>query len=170
MTTKDSSLDSSRFDAAVKGAAARREADRKAPARERKDIMGGIKLKLSVNGSVDGYHLYWENDEDGAIETLLYEGFEFVSQAEVHMEKAIVSDTDLGDRISRYVGKKSDGSPLRAYLLKCPETMWQERENVRYAAADVRDSDIRSRGNNPDNGQYRPKGYATTLATNDRVK
>lgn len=170
MTKIDTSSDNARFDVAVKGAAARREAERKSPARERKDTMGGMKLKLSVNGSIEGYHLYWENDEDGAIETLLYDGFEFVSQAEVNMEKAIVSDTDLGDRISRYVGAKSDGSPLRAYLLKCPENMWQDRENVRYKEADARDNDIRSRSSSPDTGQYRPKGYATTLATNDKVK
>lgn len=174
MTTNDkatklqtaSSADSDRFDMAVRGAAARRESERKSPPRERKASMGGMRLKLSVNGSVEGYHLYWENDEDGAIETLLYEGFDFVTPIEVDMESAIVQDSDLGNRISRYVGKKADGTPLRAYLLKCPDEVWSNRESDRYAIADSRDRDIRAGTVQNSDGRYVPKNMAINVDTN----
>lgn len=161
--------DKERFDVAVKSASIRREADRKSPTRERTEDLGGAKLRLSVNGSVEGYHLYWENDEDGAIERLLHEGFDFVSQAEVNMEKAVVGDADLGDRISRYVGRLSDGSPQRAYLLKCPDEIWKKRVDARYAEADSRERDIRTRGANTREGQYVPQGGGANLQTNSRI-
>jgi hypothetical protein len=174
MTTNDklmklqtsASADSDRFDVAVRGAAARRESERKSPQRERKGNMGGMRLKLAVNGSVEGYHLYWENDDDGAIETLLYDGFDFVTPAEVEMESAIVQDTDLGNRISRYVGKKSDGSPLRAYLLKCTDTVWDERERARYEQADTWDSAIKAGTIQNSDGRYQPKGMGINVDTN----
>jgi hypothetical protein len=127
--------------------------------------MGGMRLKLSVNGSIEGFHLYWENDDDGAIETLLYAGFEFVAPTEVQMESAIVQDSDLGNRISRYVGKKSDGSPLRAYLLKCPEEIWSEREHARYEQADQWDSAIKAGKIQHSEGRYIPKGVNINLDT-----
>lgn len=161
----ENAQDNARFNVAVKGAAARRESERKTPARERKADMGGMRLKLSVNGKVDGYHLYWENDEDGAIETLLYAGFDFVTPAEVEMESAIVQDKDLGNRVSRYVGKKSDGSPLRAYLLKCPDDVWTERERDRYSQADKWDGAIKAGTIQHGDGRYKPKGVNIELDT-----
>jgi hypothetical protein len=154
----------------------RRESQRKeteAP-RERAKKFGGPRLKLDVPGAIPGYHLYWENDDDGAIEQLLNEGFEFVRPDEVHMQSAtmsrtaIVADGDVTDRVSRQVGKKEDGTSLRAYLLKCPEDLWKERENYRHEAADERDAAIRAgRVQNPD-GMYRPKGVETLVDTGFR--
>lgn len=158
--------DDARFTRATRGAAAsRKESERKGATRERKADMGGMRLKLSVKGRVDGYHLYWENDDDGAIETLLYAGFEFVTPKEVEMQAAIVQDSDLGNRVSRYVGKKSDGSPLRAYLLKCPDEVWADRENDRYRQADAWDSAIKAGQIQQTDGRYKPKGLNIDLDT-----
>lgn len=137
--------------------------------RERAKKFGGLRLKMAVLGEIPGYHLYWENDDEGAIEQLLYEGFEFVRPGEVNMQSAtmsrnaIVGDSDITDRVSRYVGSKADGSPLRAFLLKCPDDIWSERESERYAAADERDAAIRAgRVQSPD-GMYKPKGVEISV-------
>jgi hypothetical protein len=159
------SPDKARFDLAERGAAARRESQRKMSPRERTVQMGGARLKLAVRGTIDGYKMYWENDDNGAIEALLYDGFDFVSPAEAEMESALVQDADLGDRVSRYVGKKADGSPLRAYLLKCPQDVWDERENARYAQADEWDSAIKAGKIQHGDGRYTPKGANISLDT-----
>lgn len=157
--------DRQRFDRAAEGARVRRSHQRQEGARERDADLGGARLKLSVRGELPGFHLYWENDEDGAIEQLLYDGFEFVTPEEVQMTSAFVSDADLGHRISRFVGKKSDGSPLRAYLLKCPNEIWAEREKHRYAQADTWDSAIKAGRIQHDEGRYTPKGVDISLNT-----
>ena len=159
--------DAARLDAAVSASRARREANRNAP-RQRDENLGGMRLKMSVNGTIDGHHMYWENDEDGAIEQLLYEGFEFVLPEEVRMQSVIVQDADLGNRVSRYVGKKSDGSPLRAYLLKCPDDIWADREASRYRQADEWDSAIRQGKIQHGDGRYKPKGTDINLDTKFR--
>ena len=150
-------------------ASARRESQR--PTAERTRVnpgFGGPRLKLSVNGEIPGYHLYWENDDEGAIEQLLFEGFEFVEPSEVHMTSHIVADADTANRVSRYVGKKADGSPMRAYLLKCPDEVWADREAYRYSEADERDRAIREGQIQPDSGRYMPKGVSINLDTQFR--
>ena len=151
----------------------RRESQRKgkeAP-RERTKGFGGPRMKMAVRGKIPGYHLYWENDDEGAIEQLLYEGFEFVRPDEVNMQSAtmsktaIVGDSDIANRVSRYVGSKADGSPLRAFLLKCPDDVWSDRESVRYEAADERDAAIRAGRVQSADGMYKPKGVETSIDT-----
>lgn len=160
--------DRMRLDRASEGARVRRSHQRKEGERDRPADLGGARLKLGVNGSIAGSHLYWENDEDGAIEQLLYAGFEFVAPEEVNMTSAFVSDADLGHRISRFVGKKSDGSALRAYLLKCSDEIWAEREEARYAQANVWDTAIKAGKIMHDDGRYIPKGTAINLDTQFR--
>lgn len=160
--------DSDRLDAAVRSAAARRESQKDSAQRERAPVPGGLGLKLSVYGTVDGYHLYWENDENGAIEQLLYEGFEFVDPSEVKMASAFVVDGDVSHRLSRYVGKRDDGGPLRAYLMKCPDEIWAERERVRYQMADKRDAAIRQSVDKPGEGRYNLQNFSPELNTQYR--
>lgn len=152
----------------------RRESQRKAASRERTKNFGGPRMKMAVFGDIPGHHLYWENDDEGAIEQLLYEGFEFVHPDEVGMQsatmskKAVVSDTDIANRVSRYVGTKADGSPLRAFLLKCPEELWKERESHRYEEADSRDAAIRAGRVQDPAGMYKPKGVNIEVDTTFR--
>ena len=149
-------------------AAVRRESQRPEAPRERVKNFGGPRLKLGVLGEIPGYHLYWENDEEGAIEQLLYEGFEFALPIEVRMVSHIVQDADVADRVSRYVGKKADGTPLRAYLLKCPDEVWADLEADRYAQADAWDSAIREGKIQADPSMYRPKSADIKLDTKFR--
>lgn len=140
------------------GQVVRRESDREGAQRSRPDQFGGMRLQMSVNGELPGYHLYWENDENGAIEQLLAEGFDFVTQTELNTRKAnaVVEDLDISSVVSRFVkGQKVDGSPLRAYLMKCPDDIWREREQARYDQADAWDADIRQKAANPEDGLRR---------------
>ena len=148
--------------------AVRRESDRTEAPRERPKNFGGPRLKLGVIGEIPGFHLYWENDDEGAIEQLLYEGFEFVEPAEVRMQSHIVADKDVANRVSRYVGKKADGSPLRAYLMKCSDEIWAEREADRYERANQWDSAIKQGKVQPDSGRYLPKGVNIDVDTSFR--
>lgn len=140
--------------------------------RERSNNFGGARLKLSVAGTIEGYHLYWANDEAGEIETLLDEGFEFVQSSEVRAGKigrqAVVADDDIGNRISRYVGKDSDGSPMRAYLLKCKDAVWVQRQAAREAEADGLDASIRAQAVRTGDGRYVPKGLESSIKTNQK--
>ena len=140
--------------------------------RERANTLGGIQLQLYVHGEIPGYHLYWENDENGAIEQLLMAGFDFVTQDELNAKQAkIVPDLDITSCISRYIkGMRADGQPLRAYLMKCPDEIWNERENARYAAADQRDHDIYEQAVNPNTraGFRKPNGVETHMDTQYR--
>lgn len=163
-----SSAEKERLDNALVAAKARRAAllaggSRTEADRERAEDLGGLRLKLSVQGRIEGYHLYWENDQDGAIETLLFEGFEFAEPAEVKMQSAFVADADLGNRVSRYVGRKEDGSPLRAYLMKCPDEIWETREQRRYAQADNWDAAIHQSINDRSDGRYKPAGVNSKI-------
>lgn len=150
---------------ATVAAVIRRESQRSGAARVRPENLGGIRLKLSVIGRIEGFHLYWENDDEGAIEQLLHEGFEFVQPSEVSMQSHIVMDSDIADRVSRYVGKKADGTPMRAFLLKCSDEEWADREASRYAQANAWDNDIRAGRVQQDSGRYTPKGVRIALDT-----
>ena len=152
-------------------AAIQRDADRQksGAVRERAPDLGGPQLKLSVIGEVPGHHMYWENDEDGKIEQLLYEGFDFVSQDEVQRGSDLVADMDLTNRISRYVGRHQDGSPLRAYLMKCPNELWEQRQARTQRTVNDWDEQIRNGRMKPQEGQYTPKGYTNKFETNAKV-
>ncbi len=120
-----------------------------------------------MSGTIPGYHLYWENDENGAIEGLLQEGFDFVSQDELNQQQPlIVPDLDISSVISKYVkGQKVDGSPLRAYLMKCTDEMWADREKARYRQADEWENQIRAGAMSPSNGQYKPRNSTASIDT-----
>jgi hypothetical protein len=152
-------------------AAIARDAERQknGAVRERTPDLGGPQLKLSVIGEVPGHHMYWENDEDGKIEQLLYEGFDFVSPDEVRRGSDLVADMDLTNRISRYVGRHQDGSPLRAYLMKCPDEIWEQRQTRSQRQVNDWDEQIRNGRMKPQEGQYLPKGVTSKLETNAKV-
>jgi hypothetical protein len=150
---KASAADSSRLLAARRhGRSVREERkDGEAP-REREVNLGGLTLQLHVHGSIPGYKLVWENDDNGAIENRLHQGFDFVLQSELNERSAkMVPDEEISSVISRFVkGTRNDGQALRAYLLKLPEEQWAELENQRYVAADEWDRAIRQQAEHPD--------------------
>lgn len=146
--------------AASEARVARTNSEREVAPRERTNTLGGLeaRLKLAVRGEIDGHVLYWENDQNGAIEELLYEGFEFVKPSEIALTSHVVKDADLIDRVSRFVGRQEDGTPLRAFLMKCPEEIWDERTQRREAQADDWDEAIYRQFTTPERGRYSLQG------------
>lgn len=146
----------------------RREDDRKQLPRERSAYTGGMKLKLKVFGDIPGYHMFWENDQDAAIEQLLEYGFEFVSKSEVTMNSHIVADDSVDSRVSKYVGSKQDGSPLRAYLMKVTNEIWDEIQQVNQAQADEWEDGIRRGATSDVENRYIPKGFEPKVTSGIR--
>jgi hypothetical protein len=140
--------------------------------RERESDLGGMRLQMYVNWTIPGYHGYWANDEDGYVESLLMDGFDFVTQDELYQGKAVVvPDLDISSCVSKFVkGTRSDGQALRAYLMKIPEEQWKVREDRRHAAADKRDREIHRKATDPNraDGFYRPDSVNTTIDTGYR--
>ena len=90
------------------------------PSQERKrNVFNGTQGKITVNFTIDGYHLHGFNDEDGRIADALDGGYEFVSPEEVGgvKENVVSRNTDLGDKVRWLVGRTADGGPL--YCLWC---------------------------------------------------
>lgn len=157
--------------AARAAAIAIRDKDRTGAEREREPDLGGPRLKLSVGGTIPGHHLYWENDEDGKIEQLLFDGFDFVATGEVRRSSDLVADLDLTDRISRYVGRREDGTALRAYLMKCPDEIWKQRKAREQLQVNQWEKQIREGRMKPsDRTQYVPEGYESKLESNAAVR
>lgn len=138
----------------------RRDEDRaEAPRTRRTTNLGGARMKLAVFGQVKGHHLYWCNDEDAAVEQLLAEGFSFVKPAEVNMQSiGVVQDGDITDRLSKYVGTTANGGPLRAYLLKCPQAIWDDIQAASQDQANAWDSAILAGAVGAVDSRYKPKG------------
>jgi hypothetical protein len=131
------------------------QAQRDGAVRERESDLGGVQLQLAVIGEIPGYHLYWANDENGYVEGLLMQGFDFVTQDELYTRKSkVVEDLEISSCVSKYVkGTRADGQALRAYLMKCPDDVWSERESRRHAMADKWDRDIKRQALEPSKEQ-----------------
>ena len=133
--------------------------------RGREAELGGLRLKLSVPQRLEGMHLFFQNDtDDGAIEQLLSNGFSFVLKSEVGLGRksaTVVADDDITDRVSRFVGRNEDGTPMRAYLMKCAEEVWEAMQDRSLAEAGGREDTLNQAVTNPDSreGRYKPGRY-----------
>lgn len=88
------------------------------PKRRRRASVGGHALKLGAP-TRPGYTRRWVNDADNRIAELDELAYEFVH------ERGIQTD-DPSSRVSRIVGTKANGEPLRAYLMETPDELYAE--------------------------------------------
>ena len=150
-------------------AATRNTSEREEKPRSRRNPgLGGAQLKLEIGkAGIPGFHLYWENDIDARLERLLGAGFEFASKEEVGMaslQQRVVADSEIDSRVSKYVGTSEDGKAMRAYLMKCPEDLWEDIQHCINDVADSRDRDILESANRGGE-RYQPKGYETKVTS-----
>lgn len=82
------------------------------PGRRRRASVGGHSLKLSAPAR-DGYVRRWFNDDNNRIAEAKELAYEHVTD-----QSAQSSSSDT--RISRLVGTKANGEPLRAFLMETP--------------------------------------------------
>ena len=81
--------------------------------RRRRGKVGGHALKLSAPVRA-GFVRRWVNDDDMRIAQAHDLAYDFVTDASAQT-------SDVGSRISRQVGTKANGEPLRAYLMETPD-------------------------------------------------
>jgi len=86
--------------------------------RRRRSSTGGHSLKLSAP-TRKGYTRRWFNDDGNRIADAEELAYDFVHEAGI-------TTSDPGTRISRLVGTKANGEPLRAYLMETPDELYAE--------------------------------------------
>jgi hypothetical protein len=117
----------------------------KKPVRRNRGAFNGTRGKLQVGKPIQGYHLYFFNDEPGRIQAALDAGWEFVSPDEVGYASTNVTNrnVDLGDRVS-VIGMKNDqGQPVQQVLLKIKQEWWEEDQADIQKRNDKTDAAIR---------------------------
>jgi hypothetical protein len=132
------------------------------PAQERKrNVFNGTQGKLSVNYTIEGYHLHGFNDENGRIADALDGGYEFVTPEEVGgvKENVVSRNTDLGDKVRWLVGRTTEGGPLYCYLMKIKQEWFEEDQAILQAKNNLIDDAIR-KGRNTKDGSSAEGFYA----------
>jgi len=81
--------------------------------RRRRGSVGGHALKLGGVPERKGFVRRWVNDDANRLAEVEELAYTFV-------EDPRVQSSDTGSRISRLVGTKATGEPLRAYLMETP--------------------------------------------------
>ena len=134
------------------------------PTQERKrNVFNGTQGKITVNFTIDGYHLHGFNDENGRITDALDGGYEFVSPEEVGgvKENVVSRNTDLGDKVRFLVGRTADGGPLYCYIMKIKQEWYEEDQAALQSKNNLIDDAIRNGKNTKDGtsseGFYTPR-------------
>lgn len=86
--------------------------------RRRRASVGGHALKLAAPTRED-YTRRWVNDDGNRIANAEELAYDYVSDPSI-------KSTGEGSRISRLVGTKANGEPLRAYLMETPNELHAE--------------------------------------------
>lgn len=117
------------------------------PRRRRQFSSAQLAARLGVSPALlDSvrYAYRWINDDD---RSRLHAKTQEDDWDIVHNDGSAKEDTaDLGTAVSRIVGTKKDGSPMRAYLCRKLMTYFDEDQKAKKAALDLQLADLR-RGN-----------------------
>lgn len=122
--------------------------------------LGRARQKLTVP-ELPGCKLRWINDVGGRLLQAEAGGYEYVTKQEVgHVGESVESgNTDVGNRVSKVVGKDENHNPLRAYLMKIKKTWYDEDQAEKQKQIDEVDRAIREgrHESQHDDGRYIPK-------------
>lgn len=88
------------------------------PKRRRRASVGGHAMRLSAPAK-PGFVRRWFNDDGNRIAMAIDLGYD-------HVEEQGIQTDDPGSRISRLVGTKANGDPLKAYLMETPDELFAE--------------------------------------------
>jgi hypothetical protein len=101
--------------------------------------LGVPRMKLAAP-QIPGFKCRWINDEPGRLQNAEQGGYEFVREKEL---KGEAGNTDLGEKVSRIVGKNDDSSPKRAFLMKIKKSWYDEDQKAKRKPLDEIDKSIR---------------------------
>lgn len=100
--------------------------------------------KLAVYRQEEGYHYHWINDLPGRLELAEASGYQFVLREDVQLQPGVTPrNSDSGSKVSQIVGRGEDGQPLRAYLMRIPQEMYEESQAFVQAQLDKTENAIR---------------------------
>lgn len=94
--------------------------------RAKRAPLGAPRLKLKIEEEPSVVRR-WVNDGDNRLHDAVEGGYRYVmGDVEVGTPDVGSGNTDVGSRISKVVGTKEDGTPLRAYLMEIPREFYAE--------------------------------------------
>src|SRR5574343_828428 len=105
--------------------------------RKKRVPFGVPRMELKTD-QVPGKVRRWINDDVDRLESAQEGGYEFVESAKSgaagHAD--ITARDGLDSRVSKVVGTKADGSPLRAYLMEIDEDWYKEDQEAKQGRVD----------------------------------
>lgn len=105
---------------------------------------------LGVRGLEAGWHYCWVNDdEDGNLDRYKDGGFDFVTHDVVVGDKKVNAASQIGGKISKAVG-----NGLTAYLMRCPEEVYQEELALLHSEIDEKERAMKANLNSKNDGRY----------------
>ena len=121
----------------------RAERPHRTPIHGKKDILG-------VKGLEAGWHYCWVNDdEDGNLDRYSEGGFDFVTHNVVVGDKKVDAASQIGGKVSKAVG-----NGLTAYLMRCPQEVYEEEMGLLNTEVDERERGMKDSLNSKHDGQY----------------
>lgn len=100
--------------------------------------LGTPQLKLSAPKR-PGFVRRWVNDDGARLQLAQDAGYAFAES-----EHPSGSNAEPGTRVSRVVGSKEDGSPLKAYLMEQREEWYAEDQATKQAEIDKTEQQIKA--------------------------
>lgn len=118
----------------------------------------GSMKRLEVHGDIPGHRLQWVNDRGSRVPTLIRYGWNFVKKDEIALNDRVIDGNQaVDDRVKRVVGQGSGGEGATyAYLMKCPEELWQKFQAAMQVRPDNFDRMLLAGFADAGNNQYNP--------------
>ena len=111
----------------------------------RTKVKAGFRSKMSVPDSVKepGFEHRWVNDDKNNIPEKLDRGWEYVPKNDKQIGDDISGgNRSTGNNIGIYVGKKADGQPMFAYLMRIYTELYEEDYATKQAGIDKTEAQI----------------------------
>ena len=134
-----------------------RKEERKERKVERRPL-GGLSLKL--DGVIPkGYVGRWINDDGSRLQDALAAGYFFARKDEMKFDKRNEKHFTKGSGLSKPVGTKDSGEPMKAYLMLIRKEFSDQDRAAKKAKIQVIEDAILGGdiGNTSDGGRYKPK-------------
>lgn len=119
--------------------------------RESRRIPMSIPRPKLTAPTLPGHHLHWINDDDNRINDALQGGYVFVESDEVLLnsfstatDTSVSGNTDLGTRVSLFVGTTRSGQPMRAYLMKIKQEWYDQDQAIIQERSDRIDQTLKA--------------------------
>jgi hypothetical protein len=144
-----------KIDGRTREARAMRSEEIRSERRRRSDNLGRP-MNLATEGELDRdrYEYRWINDDEKARlhRMTVNDDWSIVTTSGDGVTLANVKETNLGDAVTRVVGAKKDGSPLKSYLCRKPRE-WAEEDRSKKAARLKDAEDAIKRGRYSEDGR-----------------